>query len=342
MSNDALSSKMRNEIIDIASSETWIKGVRGGKGSFFRAATTEPTHPSLVPDFLALGDYHSRGKHKMFPFMLIGQPHTERLYKCVDATIYEQYLMRTVDEIVMKTTGGAIQCHHNLISWLLLPADKCFDYHTDANEWHTTTGVENDTYLSTNGVPLPPIEGAFTFTIAITRYVDPEKAVKITWKREAVNQDQHWSLMMSGNNVHFQLLGTQAYGIVHAGERALRSEFKAAFPMLMDNITKQITCDDDLADKLSAKDGNWRLVLSFRQIVSASACSACYLRRFDMRPWLLDKPFLGECADDNITGPLSIFEEGDSNTSNSKGVDKPRPKKRQKKTPSGTETFFWI
>jgi hypothetical protein len=85
-----------------------------------------------------------------------------------------------VDAIVTKSTGGAIQCQHNLISWLLSAADKCFDYHTDANEWHTSTGVENDTYVSSNGIPLPTIEGAFTFTIAITRWVDADKAVKIT------------------------------------------------------------------------------------------------------------------------------------------------------------------
>jgi hypothetical protein len=62
VANEAISSEMRDKLIHVASSETWIKGVRGGKETFFRATTTEPTHPSLVPHFHELGEYRARGK----------------------------------------------------------------------------------------------------------------------------------------------------------------------------------------------------------------------------------------------------------------------------------------
>jgi hypothetical protein len=105
-------------------------------------------------------------------------------------------------------------------------------------------------------------------------------------------------------------------------------------------ITKHITCNSHLADKLAAKDGNWRLVLSFRQIVSSTACPACYLKRFDMRPWLVEKPFLGDSEDDIIVGPLSIFEEGESNTGPGQGHVRPKTSKVRKKTANNTDTPY--
>ena len=341
VADDAVSEDMKEEMINIAASQPWVKGVRGGKETFFRAATTEPTHPSLVPSFPQTDEYRSGSKEKMFPFMMIGQPRTERLYKCFDATSFEINLLRLVDNIVQITSGGSIQCHHNLISWLLSDVDKCFDFHTDANEWTSGYGVENDTYLSSQGVPLPGIEGMITFTIAITRWIDPDRAVKLTWKREELDNDNHWSIMMSGNNVHWQLTGTQAYGILHAGERALREEFESAFPAIMQNINNQMMCDDDLTRHFSSKDGNWRLVLSLRQIVSATSCPACYLQRFDMRPWLVNKPFIGDREEEVVIGPLSTFEDGENNTSNGKGSKLPKKKRGPRKKKKNTDCSYF-
>jgi hypothetical protein len=273
-----------------------------------RASTTEPVLDKSVPNFPVTAEYIENNKTKMYPFMLIGKNGTERLFKCFQATELEKRLMKLADKIVMITSAGQIHCQHNLLQWLVSSVDKTYDFHTDANEWTTNGENTEDTYTSSMGIPLPSIENAFTLTIAITRFPDPQKAVKITWKREISGDNARWSVVMSGNDIHFQLPKTQAFGILHAGEKCTPKEMEDLLLRLGKRITQSLTSTEDLADLSSNKEGNWRMVLSFRQVVSATSCPACYLHRFDSRPHLLKKDFLGTKDDEIFRGPLSIME----------------------------------
>jgi hypothetical protein len=199
-------------------------------------------------------------------------------------------------------------CQHNLLQWVVSEANKCYDFHTDANEWTTKGTFQNDSYTSSSGIPLPSIEDAFTLTIAITRFPDPEKAVKITWKRSEMGEKARWSIVMTGNDIHFQLPRTQGFGILHAGEKAEESMMMNALQKIGMKITESLSLTEALADLTTKKQGNWRMVLSFRQVVSATSCPACYLMRFDQRPVLLKKTFLGSSDDNIVTGPLCIME----------------------------------
>jgi hypothetical protein len=308
VARQAVSAKLIDELIDLAKRENFTVGVKGGKDTFMRCSTTEPVSDDKVPDFPRTKEYTENNKTKMYPFMLIGKGGTERMYKCYQATELEKRLMNLADKVVMITSNGQIMCQHNLLQWVVSEANKCYDFHTDANEWTTKGTFQNDSYTSSSGIPLPSIEDAFTLTIAITRFPDPEKAVKITWKRSEMGEKARWSIVMTGNDIHFQLPRTQGFGILHAGEKAEESMMMSALQKIGMKITESLSSTEALADLTTKKQGNWRMVLSFRQVVSATSCPACYLMRFDQRPVLLKKPFLGSSTDNIVTGPLCIME----------------------------------
>jgi hypothetical protein len=261
VARDVIGSNLKQQLVNLARTELFVKGVRGGKDTFMRASTIEPVEGSSVPSFPSTPEYVKNDKTKMYPFMLIGRNGSERLFKCFQATELEKKLMKLADKIVMITSAGQIKCQHNLLQWVISSADKCYDFHTDANEWTTMGGDKNDTYRHSSGHPLPSVEEAFTLTIAITRFPDIQKAVKITWKRDITNS--RWSVVLSGNELHFQLPLTQAFGILHAGEKCSDREMSDVLTRIGKKITQSLRSTEELADLSSNMEGNWRMALSF-------------------------------------------------------------------------------
>jgi hypothetical protein len=276
----ALSEKIVQSVLNIAETKPFLVG----KASYVRAATTDPCCGYRVPPFPPHEEYHKEKEQqklsqydRMYPVMRLGQRDdgSARIYKGVEATHEEEELIELVNSFVKEVLGGDVPCDHNMAMMVISSMDYTFGGHSDHSIWHGKID-DNDSYRSKNGSPLPGEKEAYTLTMVITSSRHTKGAIEISWydktKADAENKDGKllYRCTSTNNFVHFQFSGTQSDGIVHAGSKRTNNDVQSK------NNSEEVVDEND------GSVYEWRIVVSFRQTVSASACPACYLKRFDL------------------------------------------------------------
>jgi hypothetical protein len=198
---------------------------------------------------------------------------------------------------------------------------KSFGAHSDHSLWHGKLD-ENCSYISRNGYPLRSESEAYTLTMCINKCRKTKKLVEISWydKTKIDADNPHGKLLYQcvtkANTVHFQFPGSQANGVVHAGDWVANPEWNDA------------TDIEEHAEQDDQSDEDWRIVVSFRENVSSSSCPACYLKRFDVLK-MHGCQLIGK-SNDWWTSILNSIEQGEEPdkcrvvTNNEVTINKPR------------------
>jgi hypothetical protein len=275
----ALSDDIIQSVLNIANTKPFLEGKAN---SYVRAATNDPCSGFRVPAFPPHEEYQKDmreqcGWDKMYPAMRIGQREdgSTRVYKGVEATSEEELLLQQVNSFVKEVLGDSIPCDHNMMMMVVSTMDYSFGAHSDHSTWHGKLD-ENCTYKSKNGVPLPCEKEAFTLTMVITNSRHTKNAIEISWydKTKADSDHPEGKLLLrvttTDDFVHMQFPETQTHGIVHAGKSVNNAE------------APEIHNPEDILDQNDTNVQDWRILISFRQNVSSSACPACYLKWFDL------------------------------------------------------------
>jgi hypothetical protein len=296
---DALSQSIVDTIIGIANTREFLKDQAG---KYIRAATTEPCQGYRVPCFPDSEEYSQCDR--MYPLFRIGQKEDSnaRLFMGIAATPEETHLLDLVNKFSEHVLGGSVSYDHNFMMMSVSNIEKSFGAHSDHSLWHGKVDV-NCPYISKNGLPLRSESEAYTLTMCINKSQTTKKLVEISWydKTKADADNPHGKLLHQcvtrANTIHFQFPGSQANGVVHAGDWVENSEWDE--PTDFEEHAEQ--CDQD--------DEDWRIVVSFRQNVSSSSCPACYLKRFDLLK-MHGCELIGRKPDDWWTSILDSIEQG--------------------------------